>query len=313
MPETVGGTVIQRSFIGRETANIIHVASVPLAELGFEDDEYGNDIFSDILGVPESSILTPERYLSILNDIRRRGPPPYPYYPWGSPRAEQLFYSALYREPEGQPVFFDFLSALVAGPAVQQLSPLNLFLLDLEASADFPLNPAILATVNSCLSARIYGGGDIINFINEIYHFDIPMGQSPHVSADNLLTLLETSKKYCIAPLALGGAQAANLLAQGSYGAAILTTATAGAMTLMLIGTVAVGAVIVQRVAQRRSRRGGTTPTGRGGRGGPPLRPPPAPAGGGAAALQPPAASTETQTRIARVRNVPIRQVRTLS
>jgi len=236
MPDTVGGTVIQRSFIGQETANIIHIASVPLSELGLEDSEYDNNIFGDILGVPESSLLTPDRYISILGEIGRRGPPP-PYYPYMSPRIERLLYSTLYREPESAPVFFDFLSALVAGPATQQLMfPLASLLLDPETRDDSQLNPAILATVNSCISARIYGGKDITNFIHEIYGFDIPMGQSPRVSSDNLLSLLETSKKYCIAPLALGGAQGANLLAHGSYVAAILTTATAGVMTLLLVG-----------------------------------------------------------------------------
>jgi len=108
-----------------------------------------------------------------------------------------------------------------------------------------------------CLAARLSLDRRSEEFIQEIYRYDIPLAQSPSVKADNLLQLLETSKKYCIAPLAVGGPQAVTQLAQGNYVAALLTTGTAGAMTLVLLGTVAVGAMIVQRVAQARAKSGG--------------------------------------------------------
>lgn len=41
MGEVIGGTVIQRSFVGRETANIIHIATVPVSELGIISEEAG--------------------------------------------------------------------------------------------------------------------------------------------------------------------------------------------------------------------------------------------------------------------------------
>lgn len=53
-----------------------------------------------------------------------------------------------------------------------------------------------------------------------------------------------------MAPLLGGGAQAITQLGQNNYVGALLTTGTASAMTLMLIGTVSVGTILVQRVAQ---------------------------------------------------------------
>jgi hypothetical protein len=105
-----------------------------------------------------------------------------------------------------------------------------------------------------CISSRALRSYESESFIQEVLGYDIPLGQSPKVKADSLLELLETSRKFCVAPLALGGAQAVTQLTQGSYVAALLTTGTAGVMTLVLIGTVSVGALIVQKVAQARAR-----------------------------------------------------------
>ena len=69
MSEIVGGTVIQRSFVGREATNIIHIASVPVSELGMENRE-PEEIFAEILGIPYSSILTEEKYRSVLRAVQ---------------------------------------------------------------------------------------------------------------------------------------------------------------------------------------------------------------------------------------------------
>ena len=56
----------------------------------------------------------------------------------------------------------------------------------------------------------------------------------------------------CLAPLAAGGAIGIGQLGTGSYVAALLTVGTGSAMTLVLLGTVAVGYMLVNRVAQQR-------------------------------------------------------------
>jgi threonine dehydrogenase-like Zn-dependent dehydrogenase len=155
-------------------------------------------------------------------------------------------------EPVG--LFNDFVS--VAGDTASIGLPLMPFapLPLTELASQMELSPQALSAALHCISARAGRTSQAENFLGEIYRYDIPLGQSPAVKSDSLLQLLETSKKVCLAPLAIGGAHAVSQLTQGSYVAALLTTGTAGVMTLVLIGTVSVGALIVQRVAQARAR-----------------------------------------------------------
>jgi hypothetical protein len=49
MGDIVSGTVIQRSFVGRKVTNVIHVATIPIAELGVESEEVSEDIVAEVL------------------------------------------------------------------------------------------------------------------------------------------------------------------------------------------------------------------------------------------------------------------------
>ncbi len=151
----------------------------------------------------------------------------------------------------------DFISLISSPTAAPGILPfIYAFPLREERiSSRFELHDDAFHLALSCLSSRLQKRRDVQVFYDEMLTYDIPLGQSPESKGDSLLKLLETSKKVCIAPLALGGAQGINLLAQGNYVAALLTTGTAGVMTLVLIGTVSVGSIIVQRVAQRRRNR----------------------------------------------------------
>lgn len=255
MGDIIGGTVIQRSFIGREAANIIHVATVPVSELGITSDE-PKHILAEVLGIPASNILDDEGYRNII-DLLRSYSPDYFFPYWGHPRFERYayrFHRSL--EGEGTPaeLFTDFL-ATVGEPTNTggTFQPWAL-MPDQELRKDFEVNPQALAVAMQCIASRANRSAQSEEFIREVFGYDIPMGQSPPVQSDSLLQLLESSRKFCVAPLALGGAQAVTQLVQGSYVAALLTTGTAGVMTLVLIGTVSVGALIVQRVAQSRSK-----------------------------------------------------------
>jgi hypothetical protein len=59
----------------------------------------------------------------------------------------------------------------------------------------------------------------------------------------------------CLAPLAAGGTLGVGQLGQGQYVAALLSVGTGSAMTLILLGTVAVGSLLIRRVAQQRDRK----------------------------------------------------------
>jgi hypothetical protein len=57
MGEIIGGGVIQRSFVGREAAYIIHIPTVPLSELGV-DTEVLEEVIAEVLGIPVTNVLT---------------------------------------------------------------------------------------------------------------------------------------------------------------------------------------------------------------------------------------------------------------
>ena len=255
MGEVVGGTVIQRSFVGREAANIIHIATVPVSELGIISEE-PEHILAEVLGIPVSNVLDDESYRKVIH--RLRGYPPDYFFPyWGHPRfhryADRL-YESLRGEGTPTELFTDFLASVGDPSSTSGTFQPWAFMPDPELREDFEMNSQALAAAMQCIASRSNRSSQTQGFILEVLDYDIPMGQSPAVQSDSLLQLLETSRKFCIAPLALGGAQAVTQLVQGSYVAALLTTGTAGVMTLVLIGTVSVGALIVQRVAQSRAK-----------------------------------------------------------
>jgi len=106
-----------------------------------------------------------------------------------------------------------------------------------------------------CLTARMNRTEKVRNFSSALMRYDIPLGQSPETKSDSLLRLLENGKTMCLAPLAVGGTLGAGQLQQGQYVAALLSTLEGSAITLIMLGTMAIGSLLISRVAQQRSRR----------------------------------------------------------
>jgi hypothetical protein len=90
-------------------------------------------------------------------------------------------------------------------------------------------------------------------FLSALGTYHIPSGQSPETESDSLLKIIETSKKVCLAPLAIGGTAALSSLAQGAFATALLATGTGAAMTLILISTVSVADYLVHYMLHRRN------------------------------------------------------------
>ncbi len=253
MDNVIGGTVIQRSFVGREAANILHIASVPVAELGVESDS-AEDIIAEVLGIPRTTILDDRTYGQIIERLRHYPPD---FFPFWNPRTDRYFrtiYESIQEKESPTELFGDFLATAGASGFASSFPQSWPIFLNSDLLTTEGFNQNALAIGMQCIGSRVLRDKETKQFIEGIYSYDIPLGQSPSVKGDSLLRLLETSRKYCIAPLALGGTQAISQLAQGNYVAAMLTTGTASAMTLVLIGTVSVGALIVQRVAQTRAK-----------------------------------------------------------
>jgi hypothetical protein len=276
MADAIGGTIIQRSFIGRNASNIIHIATAPLKELDFDEENFSNSV-AELLGTPTDLVLEAADYKAISYEFEsypRRARPLLPPIQIGG--TEKLI----------EPLFADFMLSLANSYRLSRRPTLWEFYdypIELDRRFAAPYSEEQLALSLEFLNARYLmerpeGRTKYQLYLDEFVTYDIPLGQSPKIQADSLLNLLETSKKFCVAPLALGGAQAISQLSQGNYVAALLSTGTAGAMTLILIGTVSVGTIMVQRAAQIRGRPtdGGSA---RGGRGRGPRPNPPIPIG----------------------------------
>jgi hypothetical protein len=68
---------------------------------------------------------------------------------------------------------------------------------------------------------------------------------------DALSKLLDNAKKLWLAPIAAGGALGVAQLGQGRYGTAILSVSTGVAMSLIILGGIVLGSVLVARLARR--------------------------------------------------------------
>jgi len=255
MKEIISGTVIQRSFIGREAANIIHVASVPVSELGLTDND-PKIIIANVLGIPASNVLYGEDYHRVI-EFLCEFPEDYFFQHWG-PRTLTNFdrtYDSLSRRGGQKRIFADFLAA--AGNTSPLVGEFQLWPLiaDPDIFDQAKLNKDVFNVAVHCMTSGSALSRQYEQFIEEVCSYDIPMGQSPKVKAENLSKLLTKCERICVAPLAFGGPQAISHLANGKYVAAMLTAGTAGVVTLILISTISVGGLIVEKVAQARGKR----------------------------------------------------------
>jgi hypothetical protein len=275
--DSIGGTVIQRSFISSTITNVVNVASVPLSEVVDDSNQIDQSSFlpsltAEILGIPRATIIDERQYRNLVDVLRDSDPfqlvqPRRPIHPflW-----EELYYERQLRLRElmadrtsDKPIvgFGEDIVALLTGrineldrsfywPFVEELvRGVTAKLGNDEIDED-----AVVAGL-TCLAARLNRTEKVKNFTSTLMTYDIPLGQSPSTQSDSLLKLLESGKKMCLAPLVAGGTLGVGQLGQGQYVAALLWVGTGSAMTLVLLGTVAIGALLVRRVAQDRARK----------------------------------------------------------
>lgn len=70
MVASIGGSVIQRSYVGVETGNIAHIATVPLKELSFDEENFELSLAA-LLGAPVSVVLADHEYEFIIAHLGR--------------------------------------------------------------------------------------------------------------------------------------------------------------------------------------------------------------------------------------------------
>ena len=245
MGATVAGTVSQRAFVSRQRSSVISVASVSLKDLAIHSDDI-RDIVAQLLGVPRETVVDQDGYGHVMKELPGPEVLVAPWWPVS-------FEPEILAGPISPVRFFEDFMAIATTPA--PLPPAVYYgysAEDIHEVADINAEGVYLSL--QCAAARLFRDSDIDALTREILVHEIPLGQSPEIKSDSLLQLLETSRQFCIAPLVFSAKDAVSQLTSGDYVGALCTTATAGAMTLILIGTVSVGALMVHRIAQLRSR-----------------------------------------------------------
>ena len=274
-------SVIQRTLVPHGLGTVLNVASTPITDLcdgsldETSDDDF-RDLVAQIVGIPPASILDESQYTGIVSSIRsgvffenlrRHSHGPFShelYYIWN--HELQHFLTAGKREGVAQQTG-ETRQQLALDSIFLMLSPTNFSglrngLLSYPAFlpvgvqdpnlAEMHITPEALDLGISCILSSVDPDPRVRDFTHAAGLYEIPTGNSPTTSAENLLKILETSKKVCLAPLAVGGTTAITQLAQGGYVTALLTSLTAGAMTLVFIGTVSVAHLLVQKTVHMR-------------------------------------------------------------
>ncbi|HYT04123.1 MAG TPA: hypothetical protein VEM13_04505 [Gemmatimonadales bacterium] len=282
MPErTVSGSVIERALVGRELPVALYAASVPLDEIGGnsrpdEDDADGfKRLVGETLALPSNVLLDEEQYNKVA--VRVLGGDQlgawYRYAPLGKDwaiawearerevraqvelkeRPLQMFAEhAIALMVSGHPATFPYLLSVPAPPD------------DLRRTLDLETDETAFTTGLACLAARLQRSRRAAEFTETVLEYELPFGNSPRTSSDSLLKLLDAGRKMCLAPLGAGGTVGVTQLLQGQYIAAILSVGTGSVMTLILLGSVAVGSLLVSRLARRGDDGRGTTGVERG-------------------------------------------------
>jgi hypothetical protein len=225
-------------------------------------------LVSEVLAVPPNALLDETEYSNVAQQLTghnwpdrwfRYGPGPF-WKDWALAweHRESELLSELKSNERPVTVFAQHsISLLLSGERTMgpywfglPLPPEE-FRKDLAVEAD----ETAFTTALACLGARLQRSQRIADFTQNVLTYDLPSGSSPRATSDSLLKLLDSGKKMCLAPMAAGGTLGVAQLTQGQYIPAILTVSTGSVMTLILLGSVAVGSLLVARVAQRRDHQ----------------------------------------------------------
>lgn len=279
----VHGSVIQRSIIPEGLGAVLNIATVPISELDktyLENDSNKNfrRLVGQILGIPTESMLDENQYSKLSKYLREgrlwdemsmRTRDPYThkmfrylYRYWrdfadeADSQQQILSYSDSHTELLGTHSI-----ALMMSPTVNNgmnwPSPFTFqpyWRRDRFKWLDeLNITEEALQLGFSCYFSAISSGERVLRFTKAAGNYDVPSGQSPATRSDSLKTIIETTKKVCLAPIAVGGTTAISQLSQCNYVEALLATGTGAAMTLILVGTVSVADYLVHYLLHKRN------------------------------------------------------------
>jgi hypothetical protein len=249
----IAGTIIQRSFVAAELGTVLNVATVPLDELidvdSAEDANLLRQLSSQIFAMPENLILDDQEYYRLARAVSAEGR--LLYY---QQHELGVLLERRFSEEVHVATFADHAIALIS----ESLS--DPWTSGFEArdrgqfiagSLDISLE-AFMAGLN-CLSAGLSARPAVNEFAAAVKQYDVPLGHSPKTENDSLLTLIQSGKRMCLAPLAGATTIALGQLGQQAYAASLLTAGTGAGITLILIGTLSFSDYLI-----RRFRSGGS-------------------------------------------------------
>ena len=276
----IGGTVIQRSFVPRGLGTVLSIATVPLSEL-YPPSKFSHkkvpdrllrEVTSELLGIPQETIIDDDQYRRLAKLLR--GPD---FSRRFRPRM-MLLWHELYEDyleslsglPESRrrpsddsprEQFSTDALCLLASPSPDWAAygfpflgyPAGRLFFDHPDLRELGLSSEALRAGISCFFSGLAVEPKVLDAVSEIQQYDIPTGQSPRTTSDSLLKLIDTGKKMCLAPMLAAGTLGISQLGQGSYVTALLTVGTGSAMTLVLVGTLAVSDLLVRRMISMRS------------------------------------------------------------
>lgn len=279
----VHGSVIQRSLIPEGLGAVLNVATVPIDELDSsclsQNSKYAfQRLVGQVLGIPVESIINDGQYRKlaemfrdgdIWEEMAMRAHHPYAekmyhywYRDWRYIMKERLSdeWEVSFRDHPAGLLGSHSLSLLVSPTKHTGMQwPFFMPSLLYRGSHGFLLFDKIELTEEAfqlgmnCFFTAVSADERVVRFTRAAGRYDIPSGQSPSAKSDSLTKLIETSKKVCLAPLAIGGTAAISQLSQGSFVTALLSAATGSAMTLILVGTVSVADYLVHYLLHKRN------------------------------------------------------------
>jgi hypothetical protein len=276
--ELIGGTIIQRSFVASGVAHVVNIATVPISEVvrdlrQIDENEALRVLTAEILGIPAETVIDENQYLNLVGFLQRSDPHALmerkgllnPFL-----RKEYSEWQRRLRASMADGTDKQFLVRFaedVVSLLTNRISQVEKawywtgadnIIRNITANLEeqeIAIDEDAVVTGLACIAARLGCTEKVKAFTTALMDYDIPLGQSPAVKSDSLLTLLANGRAMCLAPLAAGGTPGVSELGQGQYVAALLSVGTGSAMTLMLLGTITVGVLLIQRVAQQRARK----------------------------------------------------------
>ncbi len=283
---SVHGSVIQRSIVPEGLGAVLNIATVPVAELDtchLDSNSSSNfrRLVGQVIGIPTESILSEDQYgvlsKQLLDGKIWKEMSSLVRDPYTDRMFHMLYYYwrefTEYQHDERQTVTFpdkhtELLGlhslALMMSPTgnsgISWPVPFPFHILMRRDKSkwldELQITEEAFQLGLSCHFSSLLANDRVSRFTKAAGNYDIPSGQSPAIRSDNLKSLIETSKKVCLAPLAVGGTTAISQLSQCNYVAALLATGTGAAMTLILVGTVSVADYLVHYLLHKRNSLG---------------------------------------------------------